>query len=233
MMRNFSIAALEEKFGGSDLIIYADDDDIRDRNYINSLVNGIKNYDFTRMFKYYTFVFDINQWGEYNVNFMQDINNNWLPSDDEKSIVLKNNLINSTYKTTVGKKYSKHICLAFSPITSVGALHCFRFYLWKQSIEDFGGIPITSTCEDYLFYINCQRLFGNNFSVIDTKVTGPCFIRTSCGTNMSVIEWTKNLEEREVSNWAIKYINEYKNILKLEKNDLVKYCYDNYGDYIN
>lgn len=232
MMRNFAIAALEEKFGESDLIVYADDDDIRNQDYIDNLVISIGNYDFTRMFKYYTFVFDTNQWGEYNVNFIQDINNNWLPSDDEKSVILKNNLKNSIYKTTIGKKYSKPICLAFSPIASVGALHCFRFSLWKQSIMDFGGIPITSTCEDHLFYINCQKLFGNRFKAIDTKVAEPCFIRTSCGNNMSVIEWTKDLQEHEILNWAVNYITEYKNVLKLNKNDLAKYCYNNYSDYI-
>lgn len=97
---------------------------------------------------------------------------------------------------------------------------------------DFGGIPITSTCEDHLFYINCQKLFGNRFKAIDTKVAEPCFIRTSCGNNMSVIEWTKDLQEHEILNWAVNYITEYKNVLKLNKNDLAKYCYNNYSDYI-
>ena len=49
---------------------------------------------------------------------------------------------------------------------------------------------------------------------------------------MSVIEWTKDLQEHEILNWAVNYITEYKNVLKLNKNDLAKYCYNNYSDYI-
>lgn len=209
MKRNAGIAALEERFGAADLIVYADDDDYRSTSYVRELADGIGMHDFTRMLKYITCSIrnDEIKWGVCDIDFEPDANGNWLPPSGIGKKVLKNSLgPGEYYSSTIEDKYSRLKCLAFPPISYEGALHAYKFDLWKKAVNGFGGVPITSMCEDVFFYKKCRDAFGEKFLVTKTTVTDPSFVRMSDGANASVIEWTEDLSEKDVPEWVIKAI---------------------------
>lgn len=226
MARNAGIAALEEKFGTADLIIYADDDDYRGSSYVRELAEGVGKHDFTRMFKYITCAIRENEarWGLYDIDFEPDVNGNWLPLGGTGNTELKNSLgKGAVYSSTIEDKFSRLKCLAFPPISYDGALHAYKFDLWKKAIRSFGGVPITSICEDVLFYKKCHDTFGENFSAIKTTVTNPSFVRMSDGTNTSVIEWTRDLNEKDVPEWAMEAVRPLQDVLKKSQFDAEEY----------
>jgi len=210
MEKNYAISTLEEKFGRGEVVICTDDDDFRSDDYYLEVINSLKDYDFTRMFKYLTCIIgkdlDSTKWGFLDLSFDCDINNNWLPSKNYLNVELKNHLANNQYKSTVKEKYSKLICLAFTPMGSSGGLHVFKFDLWKKAVKKFGGIPITSDCEDHLFFNRCKSVFDRKFKSVETRVKEASFLRTNFLNNLSVTEWTDDLLEKDVPSWAIAYI---------------------------
>ena len=224
MARNFAIASLYEKFGKADYIFYADDDDFRNKNYIEYIFDRIGNNDFVRMMKFYTYHISKNLWGMYDINLVQDVNGNWLPSSKDKKNVLYNGIDDSKYRNyTLEQRFPPLLALAFPHISCDGALQVFKFKLWEDMIPQFGGIPITSIAEDIIFYRNCKDCLGYNFKSDEIKVNGkPNFLKVSDEENATVLEWNYNLKETEVENWALDKIKEF-NTINSQQYDLNRY----------
>jgi len=226
MKRNFAIASLFEKFGEADFICYADDDDFRGDTYIQDVMNQIGDNDLVRMFNFYTYFMPNKQWGFYDIDLRKDINNNWLPSKDTLNMEMFNGLNPNKVaykKYTVAQRFTPLLSLAFPHLSCEGALQTFKFKLWQDTLEEFGGIPIISLAEDVLFYRNCKDYFGHKFKTNEIKISKPSFLKIGDGDNMTVLEWTKNLKENEVDNWARSYIDSFQKINK--KSSSEKYSY--------
>ncbi len=224
MARNFAIAALYEKFGKADYIAYADDDDFRDKNYIEYIIDRMGNNDFVRMMKFYTYHMPKNLWGMYNVNLIRDVNGNWLPSSETNNNVLYNGLDGAQYENyTLQERFPPLLALAFPHLSCDGALQVFKFQLWKDMIPQCGGIPITSIAEDIIFYRNCKDYIGHNFKSDEIKVNGnPNFLKVSDAENVTVLEWNYNLKEAEVENWALDKIKIF-NVINKKNCDINMY----------
>ncbi len=225
MGRNFSIASLFEKFGDADYIAYADDDDFRSNDYIKDIIDNIGDNDFVRMMKFYTYHMPKDLWGLYDVNLKKDINGNWLPAKETEETVLYNGNEGTNYKEYhLYERFTPLLSLAFPHLSCDGALQAFKFNLWQNMLDEFGGIPITSICEDVVFYRNCKDYFGHNFKSDEIKVKGnPSFLKVADGENATVLEWNYPLKENEVDDWATEYIKLYRKINLENKNNLENY----------
>jgi hypothetical protein len=209
MKRNVAIAAAVEAFGAPDLIVHADDDDFRSNAYVRVLAQGIGPNQFTRMNHYLTYTKSNGQtdYGRNHIDFTRMANGYWLPPQDALGKAFYNPTARKTgYSMTIGQKLSSLKCLALPPISWEGALHAYRYPLWEKAVSSFGGIPITSMCEDIFFYLKCQRAFGDSFSADFTKTANPHLLRTGYGDNASVIEWTENVTLQDLPDWAMENI---------------------------
>lgn len=230
MKRNFAISALTEAFGEADYVIYADDDDFRSSSYIGDLVNGIKCYDFGRFFNYYVWsiVNNFNIFGINDIVFFKDVNDNWLLSGKMSN----GRLFNTTkhYKNTIENKYSKLIGMSFPFIAFEGATHIFKYSIWKQMLKYTNGIPITSICEDILFFKECKKYLGLSFKETQIKLKKMNFLRVNNGFNASVIEWTKNIEYTDLPKWICEIINNYNIVLNIK--NIESYYYNLYNSFV-
>lgn len=205
--RNVGISAIMERFGQPDIIAYADDDDHHSPNYSDLIVRGIEGYDFGRMSHYLTYAHKSNEgnpiWGEYDVPFIQDINGVWRPSDDVAPVKLINNESKERHPTrTVGEKFFPLLCLSFSPLSFEGALHTMTFNHWQRTVDTFGGALPLNFGEDLVYYWRAKEEFGRDFKTTNIQSNPASFLRTTDGTNASLVEWTHTREETDIPIWA-------------------------------
>ena len=109
-------------------------------------------------------------------------------------------------KYTVKERFTPLLSAAFPHLSCEGALHVFKFELWKNSINDFGGVPIVSLGEDILFYKNCMSKMGEKFKSDQIKIEKPSLLKIDDGHNASVLEWTYDLSESDIPQWCKYYV---------------------------
>jgi hypothetical protein len=219
MKKNVGVAALAETFGAADNIIFCDDDDRHHPDYVAAVSRYLEDNDFARPGRWLTLAVgatpDKNVWGVYDIPFYADSNGNWRAPSGLLSQAFRSTMKNwdgSEFVRTIGEKFSPGMCTTFPPLSHDGALHSYRFDVWREAVDAFGGCGPTSMCEDMLFYRMCRdHLPGFKAARVDSAE--PLFIRCADGTNASLIEWNQDLPRDHGFAWAQQAATEiYRNI---------------------
>lgn len=203
MKKNAGIAAIAEKFGEPDYIIFADDDDHHGPDYIAKVVETLENADFTRMTHTYTHVFPNRHWGELEMPIKKDVNGNWrMEMKDRDRELSWNHPEGHIYKRNGKDFFNRVLFMAWPLIGHDGALHALRHDTWKKSVEKFGGMVPFSFSEDIVYHRMLKDHLGKDFNDQVTHVDAPSFIRSADCSNESVVYWMDDKAEEDMPQWA-------------------------------
>ena len=216
MKKNAGNAIAAACFGKPDVLVYADDDDQHGPDYVSRVVNALGQNDFTRMTRYFTYIFNADpgaaQPGVFNLPIIKQQNNYWALTHEGKEQTRymwlpEEGRFNDT--TTIGEKFSRPVSLAWPILSHEGALHTYRYATWEESLSGIGGAFPASFCEDIIGYRALKDSLGDRFRDVLTPVEPgeESFIRIADGNNASVIEVTGHIEVSEMPDWARDSLN--------------------------
>lgn len=223
MKKNAGVLAICEAFGEPAQIVFTDDDDYHSPSYVDDLVRGRGDTDFTRINRYLINIDNprIAQsqiWGLYDFPFPQDENGNFYVTDKMKSEpILTSEVLDDGSVRTVDPKnwFKRAMVLAWSPCSHEGALHSYGYDAWKKGYDAFGASPPCSFGEDVIFFKMMKDRFGEGFRGVLTDVPlDPMrmnFLRTSDGTNASYLMYNRHFPKgAEVPEWAAKSMRDFR-----------------------
>ncbi|PZQ44757.1 MAG: hypothetical protein DI551_09475 [Micavibrio aeruginosavorus] len=214
--KNVGVIAVCEKFGEPDYVLFADDDDYRGPHYASEISKALEKLDFTRIHKYLTYTsYGDHQetWGTYDYPFPQDANGYFYPTEKmrEEPILTSQRDKNGDMIVIDPKKwFSRMAIAAWDPICNEGAIHNYRFDMWKKGFELFGGSAPSSMGEDIILYKELTDTFGRSVRRGLVPFTDYNFVRTADGNNASYVMYNRAEADGDVPSWATKYIDDLK-----------------------
>ncbi len=209
MKKNVGVAAIADRFGEFDAIVFADDDDHHGPDYVARSIEALGEGHFTRMTRYLTYILHNDETrqipGIFELKIKKDFNGYWdLPSLEEKRKMHCWHPEGYVYDHIIGKKFSRPVNIAWPILSHEGALHTYSFAAWKKAVSIFGGAVPVSFCEDLLFYRMMKDSFGCEFDdrITEIKPGEESFIRMADGRNESVIEWMETIRLEDFPQWG-------------------------------
>jgi hypothetical protein len=214
--KNVGVMAIAETFGNPDYVVFADDDDYRSGSYVREIADALEVYDFTRIQKYITYTaFGEHQeaWGVYDYPFPEDENGHFYPTDKmrEEPILTSQRNADGSMITIDPKSWFSRLAMgAWDPICNEGAIHNYRFDMWKKGLETFGGSSPSNMGEDIILYRELTETFGKSVRRGLVPFTDFNFVRTADGNNASFVMYNRDSVAGGIPQWAETYIHHLK-----------------------
>ncbi|MDY0028910.1 MAG: hypothetical protein RBR86_03105 [Pseudobdellovibrionaceae bacterium] len=214
--KNVGVMAICETFGEPDYIMFADDDDYRSGAYFTEVANALECYDFTRIHKYLTYVANGDKkeiWGVYDFPFPEDANGHFYPTEQmrEEPILTSQIGENGKLVTMDGKYWFSRLAIAaWDPICNEGAVHNYRYDMWKRGLETFGASSPSNMGEDIILLREFTEHFGKSVRRGLVPFNDYSFVRTADGNNASFVMFNRDTVEGGVPQWAQTYISHLK-----------------------